>query len=92
MIGGGLGGLGRSLAGWIADRGARNLILLSRSGRVTDEVTETLSLLRAKGCNVHICKCDVSQRAELRKMLDECASTMPPIKGVIQGAMTLDVS
>lgn len=92
VIGGGLGGLGRSLAGWIADRGARNLILLSRSGRVTDEVTETLSLLRAKGCNVHICKCDVSQRAELRKVLDECASTMPPIKGVIQGAMTLDVS
>ena len=92
VIVGGLGGLGRSLAGWTADRGARNLILLSRSGRITDEVTETLGLLRAKGCNVHICKCDVSQRAELQKVLDECASTMPPIKGVIQGAMTLDVS
>ena len=92
VIGGGLGGIGRSLAVWMADRGARHLILLSRSGRITDEVTETLNLLEAKGCNVRVCKCDVSRRGELQKVLEECTSALPPIKGVIQGAMTLDVS
>ena len=92
VIGGGLGGIGRSLAVWMADRGARNLILLSRSGKITDEVTDTLNVLEAKGCRVRVCKCDVSKRDELQKVLEECASTLPPIKGVIQGAMTLDVS
>ncbi|KAG9228044.1 hypothetical protein BJ875DRAFT_538404 [Amylocarpus encephaloides] len=34
VIAGGLGGLGRSIARWLATRGARNPILLSRSGPV----------------------------------------------------------
>jgi NAD(P)-dependent dehydrogenase (short-subunit alcohol dehydrogenase family) len=32
LIAGGLDGIGRSIARWLVDRGARHLILLSRSG------------------------------------------------------------
>ncbi|KAI1505135.1 iterative type I polyketide synthase [Biscogniauxia marginata] len=90
VISGGLGGIGRSMAVWMAERGARNLVLLSRSGNITDEVKEMMATLETKGCNVRIFKSDVSDRDLLRKTLEECKATLPPIKGVIQGAMTLD--
>ncbi|KAH9904009.1 iterative type I polyketide synthase [Xylariomycetidae sp. FL2044] len=90
IIGGGLGGIGRSMTIWMAARGAKNIILLSRSGKITQETTETVSTLAKQGCRVEIFKCDVSSKEQLREVLEKCKSTLPPIKGAIQGAMTLE--
>jgi NAD(P)-dependent dehydrogenase (short-subunit alcohol dehydrogenase family) len=46
--------------------------------------------LEADGCHVHIFKCDVSDKEQLRLVVEQCKS-LPPIKGVIQGAMKLKV-
>lgn len=92
VMAGGLGGLGRSIARWMASRGARHLIFLSRSGRITEAVEEMVKDLEGKGCRVRIFTCDVSDKDRLRSVIDECAASMRPIKGCIQGAMTLKVS
>lgn len=90
VLAGGLGGLGRSIAMWMASKGARHLIFLSRSGNITPEVEKMCAALDAVNCEQHIFTCDVSDRARLAEVLEECKK-MPPIKGVIQGAMKLQV-
>ncbi|KAH8815396.1 iterative type I polyketide synthase [Xylogone sp. PMI_703] len=89
VMGGGLGGIGRSLANWMVGKGARNIVFLSRSGNITDAVQKMIDELQSKNCNVHIFKCDVSDKARLAEVLEECKTKLPPIKGCIQGAMIL---
>ncbi|CAL5866784.1 uncharacterized protein PFLUO_LOCUS994 [Penicillium psychrofluorescens] len=88
VIAGGLGGIGRSVASWFPTRGVKNLILLSRSGAVSESARELVNNLTARGVNVATPRCDISNTVSLEKALKEC-DHMPPIKGVIQGAMVL---
>jgi NADP-dependent 3-hydroxy acid dehydrogenase YdfG len=88
LIAGGLGGLGRSMARWMASRGARNLILLSRSGNTNPVSQELVSDLESQGVRVACPTADVSDLAALQSALAFC-SDMPPIKGCIQGSMVL---
>ncbi|KAI0107024.1 hypothetical protein GGR51DRAFT_559712 [Nemania sp. FL0031] len=89
LIVGGFGGIGRSLASWFAQRGVKYLILLSRSGATTDSARELIEELTS--CHVHVAapQCDISDAPSLKKVLDEIAGTIPPIKGCIQGSMIL---
>ncbi|KAH6683357.1 fatty acid synthase S-acetyltransferase [Halenospora varia] len=89
LIAGGLGGLGRSMASWMVDHGAKNLILLSRSKTYNEEVAGFLEGLRDKGVVVATPPCDVSDRGALQAVLDECSTKMPPVKGCIQGSMVI---
>ena len=89
VLSGGLGGLGRSMARWMVRRGAKHLVLLSRSGGATELAAGLLSELKAMGCNVTAPKCDVSDEKELAAVLSRCREEMPPVKGCIQGAMVL---
>ncbi|KAH9827289.1 polyketide synthase [Teratosphaeria destructans] len=89
VLSGGLGGIGRSTARWMASRGARNLVFLSSSGRITEAVSKMQSDLEAEGCRAHIFKCEVSDAEQLRPVVEGVASSLAPIKGLIQGAMHL---
>ncbi|KAI9046007.1 polyketide synthase module [Aspergillus affinis] len=89
IISGGLGGLGRTIATWLVDRGARNLLLLSRSGARSPKAAELLQELSAKGASVMIPRCDVSDSDSVARALSECRERMPPFKGCIQAAMVL---
>ena len=92
LIGGGLGGLGRSIAQWMVSRGAKNLILLSRSGVRDQRATTLLETLKAEGARVVAPACDMTNALALKSVIDLCAETMPPIVGCIQASMVLRVS
>lgn len=93
LLVGGVGGLGRSIAHWMVEHGARNIILLSRSagkqnfGAFTEQLRET-------GCRVVAISCDIANKEELASVLETCSrdENMPPVRGVIQGAMVLQDS
>ncbi|KAK2611358.1 hypothetical protein N8I77_004702 [Diaporthe amygdali] len=89
LIAGGSGGLGRAILNWMADRGAKHLIVPSRSGASSQAAADMVAQLQARGVNVVAPKCDVSDAASLGSLLDECSKTLPPIKGCINGAMVL---
>ncbi len=89
LIAGGSGGLGRAILRWMADRGAEHLIVPSRSGTKSKAMAETVAELTARGVNIVAPVCDVSSTSSLASILDECAITMPPIKGCINAAMVL---
>ena len=86
---GGLGGLGRSIASWMVEKGARHLIFLSRSaGSVTSE-DPYLKELAACGCSVQTFSGSVSNLPDVEKVVSSAAK---PIAGVLQASMVLSVS
>ena len=91
MIAGGLGGLGRSAARWMASRGVKHLILLSRSSVRSQASIALLEDLNSMGVHVTAPACDVSDEHSLSAVLAECAQTSPAIKGAIQASMVLKV-
>ncbi|PVI03918.1 ketoacyl-synt-domain-containing protein [Periconia macrospinosa] len=86
VISGGTGGIGRSMTRWCAAHGARNLILLSRSGAKSDAARELVSSLTAQGVRVEAPPCNTSDLNTLRAVLDDCLTRMPPIKGAMQSS------
>ena len=92
VIAGGLGGLGRSVARWMASRGAKNLILLSRRGAAHPSAIDFIKELESICDKVSAPPCDVTDEETLKKVINECLSHMPPIKGCVQGSMVLKVS
>ncbi|KAM0168080.1 hypothetical protein ACHAPF_011356 [Botrytis cinerea] len=89
IIAGGLGGIGRSTAQWMADRGAKNLVLLSRYGPTSEEASQCVAKLQAQGVRVEIPQCDIADFKSLELVLNCIRRTMPLIKGCIQSAMVL---
>jgi NADPH:quinone reductase-like Zn-dependent oxidoreductase/SAM-dependent methyltransferase len=94
LIVGGVGGLGRSIAHWFADHGAANLILLSRSAGDASKMGSFATGLQEAGCRVVAISCDVSNKDDLARALEQCRTDekLPPIRGVVQGAMVLQDS
>ena len=70
----------------MAQRGAKNVILASRSGNTNIQAKSMVAELSSTGVKVEVCKCDVSIEADMRLLISECAKIMPPIGGVIHGA------
>ncbi|KAK4450516.1 putative polyketide synthase [Podospora aff. communis PSN243] len=90
VILGGTGGLGRSMAKYMVDHGARNIVLLSRSGGYGGEMEELLRLeMQCPTARVHFKVCDASDEAQVQQLVSECAKSLPPICGVIHAAMVL---
>ncbi|OQE31225.1 hypothetical protein PENSTE_c001G09701 [Penicillium steckii] len=86
---GGTGGLGRSMARWMSSKGARNIVLVSRSASVNDKVQELIDELAADGTHIGVKACDVSSRASVEKLVKEDMKDLPPVRGVVHGAMVL---
>ncbi|CAH0022093.1 unnamed protein product [Clonostachys rhizophaga] len=89
IIAGGLGGLGQSVVKWMAKKGARHFILLSRRGAKSKSSTGFVQRILAQGVNVYTPPCDVSDPFALGEVLTWCKDNMPPIKGCIQSSMVI---
>ncbi|RKL31435.1 Asperfuranone polyketide synthase afoG [Fusarium proliferatum] len=50
---------------------------------------ELMKELAGAGVTASAPQCDVSDRAALKRVLNDCSKTMPPIKGYIQGSIVL---
>ena len=91
LLVGGLGGLGRAMATWMVHHGARNLIFASRTGSAKQNSRDLMDELDSRGAEVAVFNCDVSKVEQIDDILAKCATTMPPIRGVIQAAMVIKV-
>ncbi|CCC12643.1 hypothetical protein SMACR_07941 [Sordaria macrospora] len=86
---GGTGGLGRSMARWMAGKGAKNIVLVSRSGSITGKVKELVKDLSVLGVSVHVRRCNVVNKAEVDELIQTGLRGLPPIRGVVHGTMVL---
>ena len=71
------------------EKGARHLLLLSRSGGNNEEAREFLN--EFQHVSIAAPRCDVSDGHILARTLEEYITRMPPIQGCIQASMVLEV-
>jgi len=90
LLTGGASGFGLSVAQWMTTKGARNLVLMSRSGVKTDFERNIVKNMEENGVNVMIAKGSVNDQADVDRIFKEVADTMPPLKGIQHAAMVLD--
>jgi len=91
LVTGGLSGFGLKTAQWLVAKGARQLILASRSGPVSEEAKLAVAALEGAGVKVLAAACDVADKQQLQDLLDEAAaSRFGPLKGVVHSAMVID--
>lgn len=84
------GALGVSLADWMIERGARYLVLTSRNPNISPD---WIANHKRNGVIVTIVPCDVTNEPALRAAHQSIVEALPPIVGVLNGAMVLrDVS
>lgn len=88
LVTGGLGGLGLKVAFWLAENGAKHLLLMGRSAPSETAVT-ALKELEARGVNAQPAQADVADIAALESALSVTGKEMPPLRGVIHAAGVL---
>ncbi|KAH6645189.1 hypothetical protein BKA67DRAFT_665025 [Truncatella angustata] len=90
IVVGGLTGIGREVVRWLAHRGAKNVILISRNANISN-TQDLQSELLSTGTKLIPYGCDVACKNDLEKFLVALKIIMP-IRGVIQAALVLDDS
>ncbi|KAL9103462.1 MAG: hypothetical protein Q9163_001490 [Psora crenata] len=89
VLAGGLGGLGRGLAIYLAEHGAKHLAFFTRTNEVRPAARKILDQLKEREVEAKLYVCDVTDAEALERTIARIGSEMPPIKGVVQGAMVL---
>ena len=83
---GGLGGLGKAIAGWMASYGAKNLMFLSRSAGKSLEDQEFFKELNMMGCSTQFFPVDIADTAALKETISQASL---PIAGAMHMALVL---
>ncbi|KAF1952134.1 hypothetical protein CC80DRAFT_479691 [Byssothecium circinans] len=86
---GGTGGLGRSMASWMVGKGAKHIVLLSRSGGLKGKAKEQIDALNEAGAAIVVRRCDVADRTDVEQLISTGLEGLPPVRGLIHGAMVL---
>jgi NADPH:quinone reductase-like Zn-dependent oxidoreductase/acyl carrier protein len=86
LVTGGLSGLGLCAAGWLVERGARHLVLLSRSGLGSEEAEVHVRGWREAGVRVDAPACDITDVAALATVLSDLESAGMALKGILHAA------
>lgn len=86
LVTGAFGALGRRIASWLADRGARHLVLVGRTGASTAEAAALVAALERKGVTVDVRKADVANARSIGPVVSKIADLI----GVVHAAGTSD--
>ena len=89
LITGGTGGLGALLARHLVERGARRLLLISRSGLRAEGARELKASLQELGAKVKVAACDVADGAQLERVIAQIPKAHP-LSAVIHTAGVID--
>jgi surfactin synthase thioesterase subunit/NAD(P)-dependent dehydrogenase (short-subunit alcohol dehydrogenase family) len=90
LISGGASGFGLEIARWMANRGARHLLLLSRRGCKTAADFAAIEEMREQGAQIVVVQADVTDQESVNRLVERFQGVLPPLAGVIHGAAVLD--
>ena len=88
LITGGLGGIGLAVANWLADHGAKVIVLNGRRPP-GEEAQELIDALQARDITVQVALADVTDPVAVDKMLADLQQELPPLAGVIHSVGVL---
>lgn len=101
LVTGGLGMLGLQLSRWLAEYGAKHLVLTGRSGlpqrsewisiapdTLTGQRIAAVQALEEMGVQVHVVQADVADETAMRQLFAKFGTALPSLRGVIHAAGT----
>ncbi|KAL4894897.1 hypothetical protein BDV59DRAFT_212153 [Aspergillus ambiguus] len=86
LLVGGLGGLGRAVATWMAEKGAKHIVFLSPAGSLSAERQNFINNLQSQGCSAVSVTGSVANIEDVERAV---TAAVRPIAGVIQLSMVL---
>ncbi|WP_066370951.1 type I polyketide synthase [Herbidospora mongoliensis] len=86
LVTGGTGALGANVARWLAREGAEHVVLVSRAGRAATGLAELEADLAALGAKVTVAACDMADRADVARLIDQIGTAEPPLRAVVHAA------
>lgn len=89
IITGGLGGVGLTVAEWMAAKGAGCLVLVSRRAPSAEE-DAAMERARTSGARVEHRRTDLTDRQAVEMLIGEIGETMPPLRGIMHAAAVID--
>ncbi|MGK7942439.1 MAG: type I polyketide synthase [Crocosphaera sp.] len=89
LVTGGLGALGLKVVQWMVEKGAKNLVLISRRSPST-ETQEILNKIEKQKVKVEVISADVGDEVEMKEVFETIDSKMLPLKGIIHAAGIID--
>ncbi|WP_370476577.1 SDR family NAD(P)-dependent oxidoreductase [Tamlana flava] len=89
LITGGLGSLGLETAKWLVKKGAKNLILVSRT-ELSESSKAVIEYFMESGVHIMIRQVDVREKKEVELLIEEINASLPQLKGIIHAAGVLD--
>jgi acyl transferase domain-containing protein/acyl carrier protein/protein-L-isoaspartate O-methyltransferase len=102
LVTGGLGGLGLKVARWLAEQGARDLVLIGRRGLPSRDGWPSLgpdsepgrqaaavAAIEALGARVRVVAGDVTNRTAMASLFTTFGAGAPPLRGIVHAAAGL---
>jgi acyl transferase domain-containing protein/acyl-CoA synthetase (AMP-forming)/AMP-acid ligase II/acyl carrier protein len=89
IVTGGLGFLGRQCGRWLAERGARRILLIGRSDP-SQAALDDIAAIARRGADVLVGRADVCDARQLATCLESFEDHRQPFRGVIHAAGILD--
>ena len=90
LVIGGVGGIGKSVVRRMVELGAKSLVLLSRNAE-SPQHDPFIVEIKAKGVEVVARNVDIADAAKLEAAARDISAILPPVGGIIQAAMVLQV-
>ncbi len=94
LVTGGLGGIGIKLIQWLAKKGAKFIVILTRDvfNQEKQSSLDAINQLREMGIDIEIKPTDVSVFEDLQKIVEWIQRNRPPLRGVFHAAGELQDS
>ncbi len=89
LVTGGLGGLGLQIMDWLAENGAKSIVLIGRR-EPNEEALKKIEQVRSFDISVNVMQADVTHCADVEKVIARIQSSLPPLGGIIHSAGVLD--
>ncbi|MGI5336314.1 SDR family NAD(P)-dependent oxidoreductase [Streptomyces sp. CA-181903] len=90
LVTGGTGGFGGATASWLAELGARHLVLVSRRGADHPEAPALRTALATRGVEARFRAADCADPDAMAAVIAEIDASGHPLRGVVHSAMHLD--
>jgi phthiocerol/phenolphthiocerol synthesis type-I polyketide synthase C len=92
LVTGGVSGFGFKTAQWLAEKGAKHLVLISRGGQLAADEQLALAQMTQDGITTWVRACDVTDKASMTALFADMANKLPPLKGIVHAAAVIEDS